>query len=114
PCAVIVRKLLVPSPPCDVQTNRRGAVRSLRNGQRLVRRTRRSEHQLGHPDEKTVAADDPDGDYGPDQHGKDEKGKKLFAPGVTRCAALRWSLFARNCHLFPACRIRLKPSRIPA
>src|SRR6185437_14364803 len=45
----------------------------------LVRRPRRPVHELKHPDEKSVAADDANGDDGPDQDCENKKSKKLFA-----------------------------------
>ena len=45
----------------------------------MARRTGWPIEDLEHPDEKAVAADDTDGDDGPDAESKDEEGDKLAA-----------------------------------
>ena len=54
----------------------------------LMRWPRWSEDQLRHPDDEAIAADDGDGEQGPDQYGQNEKCEKLLTPGVARRRAL--------------------------
>jgi len=65
-------------------------------------RTRRPEYHLKHPHNKTVAADDADGDCGPNQCCYGDEYKKFCAPAGRRLSFSDVGFLRNRCHCAPS------------